>query len=206
MTGASGRADDIRPYSFQSCFLCAFLFARQPLPSKVCKQSFDGYIHLLLEPAKPVLRIVDKRAKALSYFPVVCRHAEDALKRPFASNRYKPTKKKPFTRTASSLESGGDLLFRAVSSQVPSALKGLTSVFGMGTGGTPSPLPPEIVAFVGGRGRCAFAHSSYLPKVPFLPLWESSSPLKLSLLPFGLLTLPGCILRYIKFNACYAFA
>ena len=30
MTGASGRADDIRPYSFPSCFLCAFLFARQP--------------------------------------------------------------------------------------------------------------------------------------------------------------------------------
>ena len=32
------------------------------------------------------------------------------------------------------LDSGGDLLSRAVSSQVPSALKGLTSVFGMGTG------------------------------------------------------------------------
>ena len=44
------------------------------------------------------------------------------------------------------MESGGDLLSRAVTSQVPSALKGLTSVFGMGTGGTPSPLPPEIVA------------------------------------------------------------
>ena len=29
---------------------------------------------------------------------------------------------------------GGDLLFRAVTSQVPSALKGLTSVFGMDTG------------------------------------------------------------------------
>ena len=43
-------------------------------------------------------------------------------------------------------ESGGDLLSRAVSSQVPSALKVLTSVFGMGTGGTPSPLPPEIVS------------------------------------------------------------
>ena len=43
------------------------------------------------------------------------------------------------------LESGGDLLSRAVSSQVPSALRGLTSVFGMGTGGTLSPLPPEIV-------------------------------------------------------------
>ena len=37
------------------------------------------------------------------------------------------------------IESGGDLVSRAVSSQVPSALKGLTSVFGMGTGGTPSP-------------------------------------------------------------------
>lgn len=33
-----------------------------------------------------------------------------------------------------SIESGGDILSRAVSSQVPSALKGLTSVFGMGTG------------------------------------------------------------------------
>ena len=48
------------------------------------------------------------------------------------------------------LESGGDLLFRAVSSQVPSALKGLTSVFGMGTGGTLSPLPPETVSLFGG--------------------------------------------------------
>ena len=37
------------------------------------------------------------------------------------------------------MESGNDLLSRAVSSQVPSALKGLTSVFGMGTGGTLSP-------------------------------------------------------------------
>ena len=37
------------------------------------------------------------------------------------------------------MESGDVLLSRAVSSQVPSALKGLTSVFGMGTGGTPSP-------------------------------------------------------------------
>ena len=41
------------------------------------------------------------------------------------------------------LESGNVLLSRAVSSQVPSALKGLTSVFGMGTGGSLSPLSPE---------------------------------------------------------------
>ena len=44
------------------------------------------------------------------------------------------------------MESGGDLLSRAVSSQVPSALRGLTAVFGMGTGGTLSSLPPEMVA------------------------------------------------------------
>ena len=38
---------------------------------------------------------------------------------------------------ASQKESGSDLLSRAVSREVPSALEGLTSVFGMGTGGTP---------------------------------------------------------------------
>ncbi len=43
------------------------------------------------------------------------------------------------------IESGGDLLSRAVTRQVSWAQKGLTSVFGMGTGGSPSPLPPEIV-------------------------------------------------------------
>ena len=42
------------------------------------------------------------------------------------------------------LESGSDLLSRAVSSQVPSARGGLTSVFGMGTGGTLQLLSPEI--------------------------------------------------------------
>ena len=41
------------------------------------------------------------------------------------------------------LESGNVLLSRVVSNQVPSALKGLTSVFGMGTGGSLSPLSPE---------------------------------------------------------------
>ena len=46
------------------------------------------------------------------------------------------------------MESGSDLSSRAVSSQVLSALKGLTSVFGMGTGGTPSSLPPEMVAIL----------------------------------------------------------
>ena len=40
--------------------------------------------------------------------------------------------------------SGNVLLSRAVSRQVPSALRSLTSVFGMGTGGTSSLLSPDI--------------------------------------------------------------
>ena len=52
-------------------------------------------------------------------------------------------KKAPPLGGASSILPGGDLLSQTVASQVPSALKGLTSVFGMGTGVTPSPLPPE---------------------------------------------------------------
>src|SRR4030095_4943094 len=39
---------------------------------------------------------------------------------------------------------GSDLLSHAVTSAVPSALEGLTSVFGMGTGGAPPATPPGI--------------------------------------------------------------
>ena len=46
-----------------------------------------------------------------------------------------PSKGAPAVATAK--RSGSDLLSRAVSRGVPSALEGLTSVFGMGTGGTP---------------------------------------------------------------------
>jgi hypothetical protein len=42
------------------------------------------------------------------------------------------------TRRALPFDLGGDLLSHAVSRAVPSALKGLTSVFGMGTGVSPS--------------------------------------------------------------------
>ena len=64
------------------------------------------------------------------------------------------------------MDFGGDLLFRAVSSQVPSALKGLTSVFGMGTGGTPSPLPPKIVSSSLGLRFQVLAHSHYISFIP----------------------------------------
>ena len=62
------------------------------------------------------------------------------------------------------MESGGDLCFRAVSSQVRSALRGLTSVFGMGTGGTLSSLPPEMVSYsVAGDGNLPCAGFRPLP-------------------------------------------
>ena len=42
-------------------------------------------------------------------------------------------------------KSGGVLLSQGPTSQVPSALEGLTSVFGMGTGVTPPLWPPKSV-------------------------------------------------------------
>ncbi len=42
-------------------------------------------------------------------------------------------------------KTGGVLLSQALASQVPSALRGLTSLFGMGRGVSPSPRPPEKV-------------------------------------------------------------
>ena len=40
---------------------------------------------------------------------------------------------------------GGVLLSQGATPQVPSALTGLTAVFGMGTGVSPPPWPPETV-------------------------------------------------------------
>ena len=88
------------------------------------------------------------------------------------------------------MESGSDLLSRAVSSQVPSALKGLTSVFGMGTGGTPSSSPPEMVnIFCGLRPCWPLSAIRLLNSRPFLPPFSSclrpaSLPLRLSPLRF----------------------
>jgi hypothetical protein len=42
---------------------------------------------------------------------------------------------------------GNDLLSQPVTRQVPSAQRGLTAVFGMGTGGSPSPLSPGIFEY-----------------------------------------------------------
>ena len=53
---------------------------------------------------------------------------------PFNPKTTKKEKPEDFSSKLLYLDSGNVLLSRAVSSQVPSALKGLTSVFGMGTG------------------------------------------------------------------------
>ena len=84
---------------------------------------------------KKVNQQMKKLAVMLAIFLMMVSVAlcEDKEKEPTQTNRF------------FFMGSGSVLLSRAVSSQVPSALKGLTSVFGMGTGGTPSSLPPEIL-------------------------------------------------------------
>ena len=58
------------------------------------------------------------------------------------------------------LDSGSVLSSQLVSKRVLSALKGLTSVFGMGTGGSPSLWPPEM----GDRFSLFFSAPSLLHK------------------------------------------
>ena len=79
--------------------------------------------------AVQALRVFNKTIRAFSHFPSrVC----------FFSHLLQ---KKKLTQTCEFflLETGVDILSRAVSSQVPSARMSLTSVFGMRTGGTSSP-------------------------------------------------------------------
>ena len=97
------------------------------------------------------------------------------------------------TLSSVQLESGGDLLSRAVSSQVPSALKGLTSVFGMGTGGTPSPLPPEINIFAW-PARFALAHALR----PYLRTLTASQTFGLLLLRMACASLAYALRTYFR--------
>ena len=55
------------------------------------------------------------------------------------------TTSRPLGRLVLLRRTGGDLLSRAREGQVPSALWGLTALFGMGRGVSPTPKPPEIV-------------------------------------------------------------
>ena len=65
---------------------------------------------------------------------------------PFPSCIYKIRKRTSLIGFSASciLDSGSVLSSQLVSKRVLSALKGLTSVFGMGTGGSPSLWPPEM--------------------------------------------------------------
>lgn len=69
-------------------------------------------------------------------------HANKSLTRHTYLTQVKNCNKKD-KRNACLNGSGSVLLSQVVSNQVPSALRGLTSVFGMRTGGSLSPLPPE---------------------------------------------------------------
>ena len=58
---------------------------------------------------------------------------------------------------------GSDLLFHTVTSIVPSALMGLTSLFGMDRGVSPSVMPPGIFRKIP-RSKCQIPNKSQFPK------------------------------------------
>jgi hypothetical protein len=60
-----------------------------------------------------------------------------------ASRRWRSASRATSGRLGCCDKTGGVLLSRALASQVPSALRGLTALFGMGRGVSPSPKPPE---------------------------------------------------------------
>ena len=76
---------------------------------------------------------------------------------------------------AKKIESGDVLLSRAVASQVPSACGGLTSVFGMGTGGTLQLLSPETFIRLSARFALS-AHRLLRIPFPFFALFASFAP------------------------------
>ena len=81
-----------------------------------------------------------------------------------------------------------------MSSQVLSALESLTSVFGMGTGGTSPSLPPEIVAILlACPCTLTTAHRMILQTVPISSQFSVSDLLSLD---FALLTLRSAILIF----------
>ena len=57
------------------------------------------------------------------------------------------------------IEAGDDVLSHSVSRAVPSARRGLTTVFGMGTGVALAPLPPARVGGPCAGGECPVALS-----------------------------------------------
>ena len=73
---------------------------------------------------------------------------------------------------------GDDLLSRAVTSAVPSALEGLTTVFGMGTGVAPPALPPGISGTRGARAPPTPWRLGDAPRFPGPPLDSAHSRLR----------------------------
>ena len=83
-------------------------------------------------------------------------------------------RKRAAQRAARQERTGGDLLSQALASQVPSALWGLTALFGMGRGVSPTQWPPEIVRDLRLRGP------SKLHSMPIKRVSNPSSPRPIS--------------------------
>ena len=92
---------------------------------------------------------------------------------------YFKAKKKDCCIQQSFLCSGNVLLSRAVARQVPSALKSLTSVFGMGTGGSSSLLSPDLSELIFNyqlnNAKNLVSHSLFLSNSASSSLFEVKS-------------------------------
>ncbi len=95
--------------------------------------AFGVHCHLRTLPLHAFLRSRD----------VCTKHVPSESRRYGISNGPENEKNPRFRGGFSSEKSGGNLLSQGVYPQVPSARSGLTSVFGMGTGVTPTLWPPE---------------------------------------------------------------
>ena len=152
-------------------------------------------VHFFVRPGRVPVQPSRSYPHGKQPYPLILRHPADRLAcrlqidiPSFMTILYQypgvsPTEKPPVFTGGLSMGSGGDLLFRAVTSQVPSALKGLTSVFGMGTGGTPSSLPPEMVSIF--ESPFILTTGSSLPTI-LRPFVGTIGPFRLPFLP-----LPG---------------
>ena len=80
--------------------------------------------------------------KSDGYYPILIRYLYNYIMY-FTNIHNKNKKLYLFIQIELTYVFGSDLLSQTVSRQVPSALRGLTSVFGMGTGVSLSLLPPD---------------------------------------------------------------
>jgi hypothetical protein len=87
--------------------------------------------------------------------------------------------------------SGSDLLSQGIAPQVPSALAGFTSVFGMGTGGSPPLSPPDNIFGSVSRALHSEHVFGFIPSPRPISTGRLNALLRLHLRPINLVIYQG---------------